>query len=243
MRRGRLRNRFQRLVVAVLLGAPLLAGCGGNKADIDTYDPVIDPAGFTVDVDNPWFPLAPGMRWIYEGTGEEGRQRVVIEVTSENREVMGVETVVVRETTTLDGELAEETYDWFAQDAEGSVWYFGEDTKEIEDGRVTTEGSWEAGVGDAKPGIVMKAEPRVGDRYRQEHDPGVAEDMAEVLSVTERVTVPVGTFEGVVKTRDFTPLEPEVAEEKLYARDVGLVRAAEVEGGSERVELVEMTKP
>ena len=232
-----------RVLAAVLLGAALLAGCGGDKADIDAYDPHIDPATFSTDVDNPWFPLAPGMRWVYEGAGEEGRERVVVEVTPDRRRVMGVETLVVRDTTTVDGELAEETYDWFAQDAEGNVWYFGEDTKELEGGRVSTEGSWEAGVGDAKPGIVMKADPQVGDRYRQEHDPGQAEDRAEVLGVSERVTVPFGTFEPVVKTKDFTPLEPEVVEEKFYARGVGLVLATQVEGGSERVELVEMTRP
>ena len=235
--------RFDKMRAAVVVLAAVLASCGGDKADIDAYDPVTDPARFTTVVDNPWYPLAPGMRWVYEGMAEEGRERIVVEVTTRTRRVMGVETLVVRDTATVDGKLTEETYDWYAQDDEGNVWYFGEDTKEIEDGEVSTAGSWEGGVGDARPGIVMKARPEVGDRYRQEYDPGNAEDMAEVLSLTERVVVPFGSFDEVIRTKDFTPLEPDVVEEKLYARGVGLVVAAEVEGGSERVELVEMTKP
>jgi hypothetical protein len=152
---------------------------------------------------------------------------------------MGVTCVVVRDTVTLDGEVVEDTYDWFAQHVDGAVWYFGEDTKEYEDGQVSsTEGAWEAGVDGAQPGIVMPAEPKVGDSYRQEYYQGEAEDMAEVLSLTESVTVPAGTYQDVLMTEDVNPLEPDVVEHKYYASGAGLVLTVQVEGGSDREELV-----
>jgi hypothetical protein len=205
-----------------------------------TYSPSIDPAGFTTAVDNPYLPLPSGARWVFEGRVEDGLERTVVEVTGETREVMGVTCVVVRDTVTLDGEVIEDTFDWFAQDADGAVWYFGEETYEYEDGEiVSTEGAWEAGVDGAQPGIVMPAQPRVGDSYRQEYYEGEAEDAAEVLSVTESATVPVGTYDDVLMTEDVNPLEPDVVEHKYYARGVGPILTVQVQGGSDREELVE----
>ena len=204
------------------------------------YSPSIDPAGFTTTVDNPYFPLPPGARWVYEGRVEDGLERTVVEVTGDTRVVMGVTCVVVRDTVTLDGEVIEDTVDWFAQDADGAVWYFGEETYEYEDGEiVSTEGAWEAGVDGAQPGIVMPARPRVGDSYRQEYYQGEAEDAAEVLSLTESATVPVGRYDDVLVTEDVNPLEPEVVEHKYYARGVGPILTVQVQGGSDREELVE----
>jgi hypothetical protein len=163
-------------------------------------------------------------------------------VTRETRDVMGVRCVVVRDTATLDGRLIEDTFDWFAQDRTGTVWYFGEATTAYRrDGRTSTAGSWEAGVGGAQPGIVMNAQPRVGDTYRQEYRRGRAEDMGRVVSLRSKARVPAGNFRDLVKTRDFTPLEPGVVEHKYYARGVGLV--LEVERGGRRVELVESRRP
>ncbi|MGH8822952.1 MAG: hypothetical protein ACRDVN_00540 [Jiangellaceae bacterium] len=205
-----------------------------------TYSPSIDPAGFTTAVDNLYFPLPPGARWVYEGRVEDGLERTVVEVTGETRDVMGVTCVVVRDTVTLDGEVIEDTFDWFAQAADGAVWYFGEETYEYEDGEiVSTEGAWEAGVDGAQAGIVMPAEPRVGDSYRQEYYEGEAEDAAEVLSLTESATVPVGTYADVLMTEEVNPLEPDVVEHKYYARGVGPILTVQVQGGSDREELVE----
>jgi hypothetical protein len=230
-----------------------VAACGGEGGTTDgaagptatslsPYAPQVDPAAFSSTVDNPYLPLRPGMRWVYESETEEGLEQVVVAVTTGTRQVMGVDCVVVRDTATLDGSVIEDTFDWFAQAGDGAVWYFGEDTKEYEDGEVvSTGGSWEAGVDGALPGIVMPAGPRVGDRYRQEYYPGEAEDVAEVLSLTEQVEVPAGAYDQLVMTKDFTPLQPDVLEQKYYARGVGLVLAVQIRGGTGAEELVELT--
>jgi hypothetical protein len=234
--------------VVVAVGALVVATTVGDEDDEApsstdetevAYAPTIDPASFTTAVDNPYFPLEPGAQWVYEGRTEDGLERTVVEVTDQTREVMGVTCVVVRDTVTLDGEVIEDTYDWFAQDADGAIWYFGEESSEYENGEVvSTEGSWESGVDGAQPGIVMPAEPEVGDAYRQEYYPGEAEDQAEVLSLTETVTVPVGSYDEVLMTEEINPLEPDVVERKYYAKGIGPILAVQVEGGSEREELV-----
>jgi len=234
--------------VVVAAGAVVLATTVGDEDDeapsstdeaAVAYAPTIEPASFTTAVDNPYFPLEPGAQWVYEGRTEDGIERTVVEVTNESREVMGVTCVVVRDTVSLDGEIIEDTYDWFAQDADGAIWYFGEESSEYANGEVvSTEGSWESGVDGAQPGIIMPAEPAVGDAYRQEYYPGEAEDQAEVLSLTEAVTVPVGSYDDVLMTEEINPLEPDVVERKYYAKGVGPVLTVQVEGGSEREELV-----
>jgi hypothetical protein len=147
----------------------------------------------------------------------------------------------VRDTVSLDGELIEDTFDWFAQDKEGNVWYLGEDTKEYENGEVvSTEGSWEAGVDGAEAGIVMLADPQVGDTYRQEWYPGHAEDAAEVVSLSEEVTVPYGTFTNCLQTREFSTIDPELNEYKYYCTAVGAVTLEVVIDSGERVELIDV---
>jgi hypothetical protein len=194
------------------------------------YAPHINPAQFTTKIENEYLPLKPGTTFVYEG----GTERDEMTVTHSTKMVMGVECVVVDDRAWEEGKLIEKTYDWFAQDKEGSVWYFGEDTKEYKNGKVTsTKGSWEAGVDGAKPGIIMQAEPKVGQTYRQEYYPGEAEDMAKVQSLDESVTVPYGTFDHVLETREWTPLEPSYDEHKYYARGVGQVYG----GGSELVDV------
>ena len=179
---------------------------------------------------------------MYDGRGKHVGERIVVEVTDETREVMGVTTVVVRDTVTLDGSVIEDTFDWYAQHRDGTVWYFGEETKEYEDGVVTTTaGSWEAGVDGALPGVVMPADPKVGQSYRQEFYEGEAEDEAKVLAVDGRARVPAGSFDHLVVTRDFTSLDPGAVERKYYARGVGFV----LEHGrrrADRVVLVEQTR-
>ena len=206
---------------------------------------VLDPADFTTRIDNPYWPMRPGDRWVYRETGADGgRQRVVVTVTDRTRLIAnGVTARVVHDVVRRRGELVEVTDDWYAQDDAGNVWYLGEDTTEYEDGRpVSTEGSFEAGVDGAQAGVIMPARPRRGMRYRQEHYAGHAEDRASVVSVREQAETPAGHFRRVLMTRDVNPLEPKVLEFKFYARGVGPVLAIGVSGGSEREELVRYTR-
>jgi hypothetical protein len=211
----------------------------------DPYDPEINPVDF-MDIDvmianpNPYVPLIPGWCRTYEGETDEGTETIEVCVTDDTREILGVNCMVVRDTVTLDGELTEDTFDYFAQDLDGNLWYFGENSYGYEDDRiVSVEGSWIAGVDGAKAGIIMYADPQIGDLYRQEFLPGEAEDMAEVLALDKAVSVPYGNFENCVMTKDFTPIEPDLKEHKYYAKDVGVVLEVNVETG-ERVELVDV---
>jgi hypothetical protein len=238
----------KRLTIATVAGVLVASGCGGSAQTAlpQGSEPVeLDPAEFTSEIDNLWMPLRVGSRWVYRETdGEGGEQTVEVTVLDETREVMGIEVRVVHDLVTEDGEPVEDTRDWYAQDADGNVWYFGEDTKELENGKVaTTAGSWEAGVDGAQPGILVPAEPEDGMTYRQEHYEGEAEDAAEVLSLDEKVEVPFGSYDGVLMTKDYTPLEPEILEHKFYARGVGMVLALAISGGSDREELVAYTAP
>jgi hypothetical protein len=257
------RGRPLALAIGLAVGIASVAACGdGDSATTDgdartrqgavepvidpgdggDYHPEIDPADFVATIDNPYLPLIPGSRWVYEGTDAGETERIEVEVTDERREVMGISTTVVRDTVYVDGELAEDTFDWYAQDRDGNVWYMGEDTEEYENGAVSsTEGSWEAGVDGALPGIIMQARPTVGDAYRQEYDPGDAEDLAEVTALGPAASVPFDDFDDLVVIREWNPLEPEVTEDKYYAAGVGTVLEVMTAGGDGRVELVEFT--
>ncbi len=233
-------KRIVVLVAAAGLIALVLLGCGEREKPVE-YRPEIDPNDFITVVDNNYFPLKTGTVLIYEGDTGQGPERVEVSVTSDTKEILGVDCTVVRDTVTVGGELAEDTFDWYAQDKEGNVWYFGEDSKEYEDGKVvSTKGSWEAGVDGAQPGIIMKAEPVVGEKYRQEYDKGNAEDMAEVVSLTESVTVRTGSYDKCLKTREWTPLDPGAEEYKYYAPGIGQLLETPVEDESQRIELVEV---
>jgi hypothetical protein len=204
----------------------------------------LDPAQFAgVAIDNPYWPLARGSHWVYsEDDGEGNVNRVEVTVLDETKEVVGIQATVVHDVVSLDGEVLEDTFDWYAQDTFGNVWYMGEDTKELENGKVTsTEGSWQAGVDGAQAGVIMPVEPQVGMAYRQEWYTGHAEDTAEVVSLDESVTVPAGTFSNLLKTREHTALEPDVVEEKLYAKGVGEVAANQTAGGTSIEKLLEFT--
>jgi hypothetical protein len=222
-----------------LVAAALMAGCGSGPEEdgcmVDTsYDPEIDPAAFQASVDSEYFPLAVGTVLVYT----EGPDSVRVAVLPDTKTILGVVCTVIRDQVFEDGEVTEDTYDWFAQDTLGNVWYFGEDTKELSgDAVVSTEGSWEAGVDGAKPGRIILADPTPGDLYRQEYYACVAEDMGEILELGASASVPYGSFEGCLKTRDFTPLEPGVNEHKYYAPGIGLVLTVDV-GSGVREELV-----
>ena len=207
------------------------------------YDPPIDPANFVSTIDNPYFPLTPGTTFIYEGQTAQGLEHDEFFVTNNTKVILGVTCIEVRDTGRVNGELTEDTLDWFAQDKDGNVWYFGENAKQIVGGLVVgVEGSWTAGVDGAKPGIIMKAHPAVGDFYRQEFSLGTAEDMAEVLSLTESVTVPYGSFSNCLKTKETSPLEPDALENKFYAPGVGNVRTVDLVTG-EILDLINIIPP
>jgi hypothetical protein len=190
-------------------------------------------------IDNQYFPLKPGTTFIYEGTSEGHNERDEVIVTHETKLIQGIPCVVVNDSVVQDGQLIEKTIDWYAQDKDGNVWYYGEDVKEYENGvLVSTEGSWEAGVNGAQAGIIMEAHPQVGDTYRQENAPNVAEDMAQVLRLTESVTVPYGSYTNVLVTKDWTPLEPDVVDNVYYAPGVGMIQSVAVQGPEEQIKLV-----
>jgi hypothetical protein len=205
------------------------------------YNPVINPSDFVNNIDNPLFPLTPGTTFIYEGMTEKGNEHVEVKVTHNTKVILGVTCVEVRDTGTIDGILAEDTLDWYAQDKNGNVWYFGENSLGYDENGeiVSLEGSWKAGVDGAKPGIIMEAHPQVGDVYRQEFALGVAEDMAEILSLNESVLVNSVTYNNCLKTKEFSPLEPDVLENKFYAPGVGNIRTVDTVSG-EFLDLVQI---
>jgi hypothetical protein len=192
------------------------------------YEPVIDPTNFTTEINNPYFPLTPGTTYVYEGQTSAGLEHDEFTITHRTRVIAGVHCVEVHDTVKVNGKLTEDTLDWFAQDKQGNVWYFGENTHEQVNGLITTtEGTFMAGVDRAKPGIIMEAVPKIGDFYRQEFDLGNAEDFAEVTGLNATVTVPVGTFEHCLRTRETTPLEPDLQEDKFYARGIGNIQTVD----------------
>ena len=195
-------------------------------------------------VDNPLFPLIPGTTFVLE-VKDDGRIFAdTIRVLHETKRIAGVIATIVHDRVSRAGVVVEDTYEWYAQDTSGTVWYLGEDTKEYRAGKVAgTGGSWQAGVAGARAGIIMPARATVGDTYRQEYRKGVAEDMGRVVSVTDSVSVRAGRFTGCVSTDDWSPLEPKVKERKTYCPGVGLVREYVVTGGSERSELVMVIRP
>lgn len=217
-----------------------LAACGGEEDSCTsdpTYDPAIDPTGFAAEVTNPLFPLPVGARWVYEGGGET----IEVTVTSERRTILGISATVVHDVASIDGEIIEDTLDFYAQDDDGNVWYLGEETAELENGViVSTEGSWQAGVDNAKPGILIPAVPVIGVPYRQEYLACEAEDFGEVVALDQTITVAGTTHTGCLQTEDTTPLEPDVQEHKFYCPDVGLVLIVDLVTDV-REELVEMS--
>ena len=211
------------------------------------YAPAINPADFTTTIDNPYFPLPPGTTYISEGQTADGFEHVEFEVTHNTRVISGVTCVEVHDVRTVNGAVLEDTRDWFAQDLDGNVWYFGENTAIVDGGQALVDGglpvdlagTWTAGVDGARPGIAMKAQPAVGDFYRQEYLLGEAEDLAEVKSLTESLTVAGGSCSNnCLKTEESSPLAPGDVESKFYKQSVGLLRTVEPTG--EHVDLVQI---
>ena len=215
------------------------SGCGGSESTSlpQGHEPAkLDAADFVDRIDHAYWPMAPGNRWVFREDG----QRVEVTVTDQTKDILGIRATVVHDVVTEDGELVEDTYDWYAQDKDGNVWYLGEATKEFENGKVKTTGGlvgggrrWRRGRASSFPG-----EPKVGQPYRQEYYRGEAEDAAEVLSLDERVAVPFGRFDHVLMTKDYTPLDPKPPRTQVLRAGIGPVLVLAVSGGSEREELI-----
>lgn len=233
-------NRFT-VTMALCVAAIVAVDRGEAKGKKAAYAPAIDPANFQSTVDHPFFPLVPGTS--FRLTEHEGRQVRVneITVTHDTKVILGVTCTVVHDVEKEHDAVKEDTYDWYAQDKQGNVWYFGEDTKEhFPLGRVSTEGSWTAGTKGGQPGIIMPAVTTPGRPYRQEYQPGVAEDMGQIVAVDQTITVPAGTYSGCVKTKDWSLLEAGY-EYKWYAKGIGFVRGESA--SKEIAELEAVTKP
>jgi hypothetical protein len=216
-----------------------------NKDDSRTKDefylPIINPVNFVKNVANPFLPFAPGTKFTYKEKTDEGNEIGEVSVTNDSIIIMGVKCTVVKDILKNDkGDVLESTLDWYAQDKDGNVWYFGEDTKEFVKGKVSsTEGSWKAGVNGAQPGLVLPSKPLLGIPYRQEYLFNEAEDMGKVISTSETVTVPFGTFYNCIMTEEWSPLEPGVVEHKYYASGIGNIKTIMIKGGNEVSELTE----
>jgi hypothetical protein len=215
-----------------------------STSSLPPYNPVIHPAAFTNKVTNTLFPLTPGMTYIYQGTRDGVPRHTELTITKETKTIMGVSCVVVRDVVTSNNALVEKTTDWYAQDSSGNVWYFGEDTAEYVNGAVTsTAGTWLAGVDGALPGIVMEASPKVGDAYRQEYRPGVAEDFAKIIQIDASTMVPAGSYTHTVVTQDTDLLDATKLEHKWYAPGVGYIGGnGTVNGHMEDIKLISILK-
>jgi hypothetical protein len=207
------------------------------------YEPDLDHAGFTTTIDNPYFPLPVGRTLLYRGVKDGQTQEDRVTVTDQTKTVAeGITARVVTDVATHEGTLLEKTFDWYAQDKQGNVWYLGEDTAHyLANGKVDTTGSWEAGVRDAEPGIVMEANPQIPDAYRQEFLTGQAEDTAWVVDRGGSTTVPHGKLRNVLTTLEATRLEPGAYDQKIYAPGIGIVREQALTGAPELAELVSIS--
>lgn len=227
---------YSTMITTLFFTAAAVAACETSTTE-PQYDPDI-PTSWAPAVTNSFLPWTPGRTYTYGGAED-----VTIEVLATTKVISGVTAVEVRDRVYESGELVEDTYDWYAQDGDGNVWYLGEDTKEYEDGVVvSTEGSWEWGQDGALPGIVMWADPAAheGESYRQEYRKDVAEDWGLVIATDVSVTVPAGSYTGCVRTLDTSGLDRFAREHKTYCPGVGLVLETQ-EDGSDPVELLSVT--
>jgi hypothetical protein len=228
------------ILAAVAAGAMAAAGNARSRRQAGT-PPMPAPSSFTTRIDNQWFPLRPGTRWVYTGVKDGKRARDIVTVTHRTKKIVGVNCVAVNDRLYLRGKLEERTTDWYSQDSHGNVWYFGENTAELDaQGRVTTtEGTWMSGVHGAKPGIYIPGHPHIGQSALQEYYKGHAQDHFKVIGLFR--TVVAGRATNGLLTEEWTPLEPNVLDHKMYVRGIGNVLEQSQKGPNERNELVSVT--
>lgn len=236
---------YTRLTCLVVLAA-LSVGCSSNSTGPTTSIP-FDPNNFVAGVNNQFFPLVPGTIDYYEGVGDGTAETDSVEVLSETKSILGINATIVHDRVYSGGHLSEDTFDWYAQDKDGNVWYLGEDTRELNSSGqvVSTEGSWEAGVNGAQAGIIMWADPaaHIGEEYRQEFARGTAEDLGKVVAVDQSVDVPFGSMTGCVKTEDRSALESGILENKFYCPGIGIALEQTIQGGNDVNRLVNVIGP
>lgn len=231
-------------IIFCLLAVAFFACKKDEPRQIDaSYKPDVSASKFSTGTvfTNKFLPFEAGKTYIFEGQTEDGLERIEVRRRSETKTILGIGCIVINDRAWLNGILIEETDDWYAQDNDGNVWYFGETVKNYNpDGSFKdTGGSWEAGVDGAQPGIAMLADPKPGMKYRQEYYFNEAEDEGEVLETALTVTCTYGTFEGCVKTHDFTALEPDLNEHKFYAPGIGVIKEVNV-ADNETIQLIEI---
>src|SRR6059036_3610925 len=237
--------------VLTILAATAVSGviAGGTwvskaRASSSDYEPVLDPADFVTVIDNPYFPLPVGRTLVYEGIKDGQTQLDTVTVTDQTKVIEGITARMVSDVSTNDGTLLEKTFDFYAQDKQGNVWYLGEDTTAyLANGKTDTSGSWQAGVHDAEPGIIMEANPQIPDAYRQEFLVGEAEDTAWVVERGGTVTVPYGKLRNTLTTLEATRIEPGLYDLKVYAPGIGIVLEQALTGPTETAQLVSVTGP
>ena len=238
------RRTASALIAAIAAIATILA-FGSSAPRARAGESVPRPGDFVARVANPWFPLAPGTTFVYRGVKDGKAARDVFTVAHTTKTIQGVRCTAVQDRLYLAGRLEERTTDWYAQDRQGNVWYFGESTAELDRaGHVTSrEGSWQAGRDGAQAGIYMTGRPRVGQSRRQEYYRGHAEDHFSILSLHASVAVPYVSSNGALLTKEWTPLEPGTRDHKYYVRGIGQVKEVTVKGPIERAELVSVRRP
>jgi hypothetical protein len=232
-------------VTAAAVAIVVVVSAGGSTSAKNENPPFPSPDRFVARVTNPWFPLKPGTVFTSRGEEDGDQVRDVFTVTHRTKTILGVKATVIDDRVYTNGKLEERTTDWYAQDADGNVWYLGEATATLkENGKVESRGgSWQAGVDGAKAGIFMPAHPRVGQTGQQEVYKGHAEDQFKVLSLTNRITTPAVSSKKALLTQETTPLEKGVVDHKVYVRGYGTVAEKTVKGGNEQLELVSVKRP
>jgi hypothetical protein len=249
-----MRNRIVACIVAAAVALTTAGGLTGAYAGGASssgpakagpcagYDPVLDPSTFVDTIDNPYFPLPVGRTWVYRGT-KDGRSQIDrVTVANQTKVLMGITARTVFDVATHHGKLLERTFDWYAQDKHGNVWYLGENTTAyLPGGGTDKSGSWKAGVAGAKPGIIMEANPQIPDAYRQECRPGKAEDTAWIVNTQGSVTVPYGTLHHALASLEATRIEPGAFDQKVYAPGIGIVLERALSGSPEVARLVSVT--
>jgi hypothetical protein len=233
---------MSRRILAAALIASLLAMLAAltlrHSTSTARADAVIIPNDFATKITNPWLPYKAGSVWVYRGVKDGQTQRDVVKATHRKKVILGVTCTVVSDIATHHGTVLERTTDWYAQDKQGNVWYFGERTAAYSNGTVDRSGSWQAGVDGAQPGIFMNAHPAIGNTHRQEYLKGVAEDQYWLVDLSQTAKVPYGTFHHAALTLEWSRLEPNVIDRKLYVRGVGDVSEIAASGPHETAKLV-----
>ncbi len=210
---------------------------------VEIYAPVVDPSNFVKTVNNPYYPLKPGRSFTYTGKKEKLSLRKEIVVSKKTRVVMGVRCTEVADSMWVAGKLAQKTLEWYAQDKDGNVWYFGADAKQYKSGKIIgSAGSWQAGVNGAQPGIIMRAKPTLGDNYRQNYLKGTVEDMGYVVSLDGALKVPYHAYKDLLITLQWSNLTPDIIENRYYARGVGFVYSEIAQGGTGELKLAKIKK-